>query len=224
VKIVYCLGAKVKSNNLLISKKISYSKTKQDIKELTFTYNDEKQYLTARFQELSDAIDKSGHSHQFYYGNILYKNTKLPIITLETTQSYLGSCNKEYAYNLNNENYAKTIQQITTSCSTQLGKTDYIDTFAYYANENIKTIDGKYITYTSFNKINEVTDGKEKDLYVYDKNHLLTSIERYEKKEDTYKLLSTQILKYENKSYYNKHVPNSIDFNLYDVGLSSFIF
>jgi len=218
------------NNNLLISKKMFYSQNKKDIKELTFTYNDKKQYVSANFKYPYTGSPISGSGHKFFYGDILYKNTTLPIITLETTGSYGGSCDKEYFYNIDSNNSAISIDKIETSCGgSYAGEIKYIDTFDYYKNGMIKTVHhadrfNKNITYTAFDKIDEITWGNQKSLYVYNKDNLLTSIKLYTKQSGTYTLEFTQTIKYENKKYYNKHVPNSIDFGLYESYDLPFIF
>lgn len=215
------------NNNLLISKKMSYSQNKKDIKELTFTYNDKKQYVAAKFRYPNSGIHQVGSSHEFFYGDILYKNTTLPTITLETTRSPGGMCDKEYFYNIDSNNSAISIDKIESYCYSRGNK--YIDTFDYYKNGMIKTVNhsdlfNKNITYTAFDKIDEITWGNQKSLYVYNKDNLLTSIKLYTKQSGTYTLESTQTIKYENKKYYNKHVPNSIDFSLFESNDLPFIF
>jgi len=218
------------NNNLLISKKMSYSQNKKDIKELTFTYNDKKQYVAAEFRYPDVGIYRVGSSHKFFYGDILYKNTTLPTITLETTSSPDAKCDKEYFYNIDSNNSAISIDKIETSCTGSYSEGNkYIDTFDYYKNGMIKTVNhsdrfSKNITYTAFNKIDEITWDNQKSLYVYNKDNLLTSIKLYTKQSGTYTLKSTQTIKYENKKYYNKHVPNSIDFSLFESNDLPFIF
>ena len=218
-------------DNLLILKERSYTQKKENdfAGRVIYSHNKQKQ-LSKRDDYASNRLpDIFGTRTIFAYNDILHKETKLPIILTESTKSRGVSCTNTYVYLLDKDNFATTISSIDYVCSTSL-PFDLTKTVRYMythdANGNIKSrksiekhkdfinTSTIYFTYTSNNQVKEIMDERRKKVFLYDKNNLLQTVEYYtrDSKHINYELQSREIYSYENKPYYHKQVPTSLDF------------
>ena len=217
-------------DNLLILKERSYTQKKEYdfTAKVTYSHNKQKQ-LSKRQYSTHHVPDINGNTTIFAYNDILHKETKLPIVLTESTESRGASCTNTYVYLLDKDNFATTISSIDYVCSTSL-PLDLTRTvtymYTYDANGNIKSrksiekyknytnTSTTYFTYTSNNQVKEIMDERRKKVFLYDKNNLLQTVEYYtrDSKHKNYELRSREIYSYENKPYYHKQVPTSLDF------------
>ena len=221
-------------DNLLILKERSHTQKREYdiIEKATYSYNKQKQ-LSKRRYSTSSVPSLASNSRTFAYNDILHKETKLPIVLTESTESRGVSCTKTYVYLLDKDNFARTISSIDSVCSysytlyslgVQTTTVTYM--YTYDANGNMKSrksiekhkdftnTSTTYFTYTSNNQVKEIMDERRKKVFLYDKNNLLQTVEYYTRdfKHKNYELRSREIYSYENKPYYHKQAPTSLDF------------
>lgn len=198
--------------NLLISKKTSYmqkpkeNEDTQDISEITYTYTQDKQLKTRDYKG-SDLFNRGGSQTEYIYGDIIYEDTKLPVVDTVTITSRGGTCTYKHTYILNSSNHATSIDKITEN--SQIGDPGYVPQPDY----NDTRVSGEPIYNKNTQKHTESNTGYlSKVVWSYN-NGLLENKEYYtvsETNTSKYILEKTSYYHYENKPYYFKQSPTFI--------------